>query len=363
MLSHISYRIHFIRFSTRNVSSDEGRSHFRALSLLFHLSVLRFSDPVVQSEAALYDFKIQPNSTDENDAFVCFQLQLDGHPACVSPIDVGQMIVTHLVKQVSQFLQHDQITTAVIAVPADFNAVQRHATIKAFEKAGLRVARVLDEPTAAAVAYGLHQDPNVTYVLVYDFGGGTLDVSLLYIREGSVQVMGSAGDNRLGGEDIDQRIAEYLRKEFEAQLGQPIVSTDVADGTSDVFPCTSAGIRRAAEQVKRELSSTEFATAECVVHESTAKLERNTRLSVSLTRDAFERLCEEILTRSLIPIRRVLDDNMMDPESVDEVVLVGGSSRIPWVHRKLKEMFNGRDPHSHIDPDVAVAYGAARIVD
>ena len=309
-------------------------------------------------------FKILQDNTSS-----CFELTLRDHPPCVSPVDVGTFVVRHLLEIAAKYLKHNQINSAVIAVPADFDAVQRRATVTAFEQAGLKVQRILDEPTAAAVAYGLHKDPDVTYVLVFDFGGGTLDVSLLYIRHGSVQVIGTDGDNRLGGEDLDLLLADYLKTEIQTQLGETIRSTDVAEinlndkpGEEVQFPCTSAGIRRVAERVKRTLSLVENTMAECVVRHKTTKLDSHSTVSVQVSRSEFETLAQEVLERSLHPIRRVLADSMMSPSDVDEVVLVGGSSRIPWVHRKLEEMFNKR-PHSHIDPDVAVAYGAAKIVD
>lgn len=264
-----------------------------------------------------------------------------------------------------------QLDRVVIAVPVDFKAAQRRATVQAYEKAGLKVARVLEEPTAAAIAYGLHQTPNVNFILVFDFGGGTLDVSLLFVRSGSISVVDTLGDNNLGGEDLDNLVSNHLISQLEALIGMKLAesSSEVMETDSektedpDQLPCTIAGIRRAAEILKRKLSYTHTAIASCIVQEPGGKLiAQDNRVEISMSRDEFETLCESILERVLLPVRQILRDNNMDPNSIDEVVLVGGSSRIPWIHTQLEELF-GKQPRITIDPDVAVAFGAARTLD
>jgi molecular chaperone DnaK (HSP70) len=259
-------------------------------------------------------------------------------------------------------------------VPVDFNARQRDATVAAFRSAGLHVSRVLEEPTAAAIAYGLHQDPAVHFIVVFDFGGGTLDVSLLFVRAGSIRVVDTLGDNNLGGEDVDALVAEFLSREFASQLGIdkiPSVASDIEQGEEDgddgespasIPPCTQSGVRRAAESLKRALSSAISVTASCVSSE-TFDGATNTKVSVVMTREQLEALCEPLLERTMAPVRTILTENHMDPDEIDAVVLVGGSSRIPWVRERLTELFGGQPPLTDIDPDVAVAYGAARTLD
>lgn len=252
----------------------------------------------------------------------------------------------------------------MIAVPVDFNERQRDATAEAFRAAGLVVSRVLEEPTAAAIAYGLHQDPTVNFVLVFDFGGGTLDVSLLFVRAGSIRVLDTLGDNNLGGEDVDSAIAAFLADEFARQLGVDRITSasseieKVDSEDPDELPCTIAGVRRAAESLKRKLSSATTATAMCVVQGETYRT-----ASVSMTRAQLETICRPLFERTMAPVRSVLEGNHMTPAEIDAVVLVGGSSRIPWVRESLTALFGGRPPLADIDPDVAVAYGAARTLD
>lgn len=256
-------------------------------------------------------------------------------------------------------------------MPVDFNARQRAATVRAFALAGLQVSRVLEEPTAAAIAYGLHHDPSVNFILVFDFGGGTLDVSLLFARDGSINVVDTIGDNNLGGEDVDSTVAKYLTERIASAIGTKLTSqaSTIEESDServedpDHLPCTPAGIRRAAELLKRKLSSSDRASAVCVVQSDGELLSANARVVVEMTRSQLEELCEPLFLRTLIPVTEILQANHMDAEEINAVVLVGGSSRIPWVRENLKTMFNGRAPLSDIDPDVAVAYGAARTLD
>ncbi|RLN72812.1 hypothetical protein BBJ28_00025954 [Nothophytophthora sp. Chile5] len=330
-------------------------------------------DAVLESEADAsgstpYEFVVKSKEGDDNDG-VCFAVDLPGHPSCVTPVEIGSAVVRHLRAMAHRFVGHDQITKAVIAVPVDFDARQRDATAAAFRAAGLQVSRVLEEPTAAAIAYGLHQDPNVSFLLVFDFGGGTLDVSLLFARNGAISVLDTLGDNHLGGEDLDALLASWLAKQFEKQIGRPIASrgtgveaTDT-DEEPDEPPCTLAGVRRAAELLKRQLTETSAARASCMWQDPDEQDTQPIRAEVEMTRTQLEQLCAPLLERTMVPVREVLDANHMTTEEIDAVVLVGGSSRIPWVRERLTEMFQGRPPLADIDPDLAVAYGAARTLD
>ncbi|OQR85834.1 hsp70-like protein [Achlya hypogyna] len=316
-------------------------------------------DDAVAAEAPHYEYGL---SLDTHG--VCFPLALSGHATnCVSPVAVGAHIVSHLKASAMAYLGHDQVYSAVIAVPASFDVAQRQATVAAFKAAGLKVANVLVEPTAAALAYGLDRKPDVHYVLVFDFGGGTLDVSLLYLQNGSFEVIDTAGDNHLGGEDLDDKLAANLVHRFEALLdGLPLPAVSALARTSDAsaFPCTVSGMRGVAEKLKRDLSAAPEAVAACLVEATTASFAAGAEASLKMTRAEWERLMEPLLERTLAPIHEMLDGNGMAPTDVDEVVLVGGSSRIPWVHTQLQALFS-REPNSHIDPDVAVAVGAARL--
>ncbi|ETV93916.1 hypothetical protein H310_12260 [Aphanomyces invadans] len=316
-------------------------------------------DESIAAEAALYDFPLLANTT--GDSHVCFGLNLPGHPSCISPVDIGYYVVKALKETAMAFLGHDQIYGAVIAIPAGFDASQRKATVAAFERAGLKVRNVLVEPTAAALAYGLHTKPNVHYVLVFDFGGGTLDVSLLYLQNGSFQVMDTAGDNHLGGEDLDDLLSAHLKHEFEQVVGgHSLPDVQTSGDMPDVFPCTAAGVRGVAEQLKRRLSFANDGEASCVVQQAVGEYVVGDTLRLRMTRAEWEELCLPTLQRTMEPVKEVLVGNMMTAGDVDEVVLVGGSSRIPWIQGQLTEMF-GRAPNGHIDPDVAVAVGAARL--
>ncbi|ETP49765.1 hypothetical protein F442_04771 [Phytophthora nicotianae P10297] len=311
-----------------------------------------------------HEFGVKMLQDNKHDG-VCFTLDLSGQPGCVTPVEIGTAVVRHLRSMAHSFVGHDQITKAVIAVPVDFNARQRDATVAAFRAAGLEVSRVLEEPTAAAIAYGLHQDPSVSFLLVFDFGGGTLDVSLLFARNGAISVLDTLGDNHLGGEDLDARLSAWLLKQFEAQLGAAITSRGsesegkVSENGSNEPPCTVAGVRQAAELVKRQLTDVSVTTAACI----SSGNKKPVRVEVTVTRAQFEELCDSLLERTMIPVRDVLESNNMDTDEIDAVVLVGGSSRIPWVRQRLTDMFQGRSPLSDIDPDLAVAYGAARTLD
>merc|ERR1711939_422032 len=235
-----------------------------------------------------------------------------------------------------------EVKHAVITVPAYFNDAQRQATKDAGTIAGLEVLRIINEPTAAAIAYGLDKKTEKN-ILVYDLGGGTFDVSLLTIDNGVFEVVATNGDTHLGGEDFDQRVMEHFMKVFEKKHKK--------DMTKDKRAIQK--LRREVEKTKRALSSTHQARLEIEA------LFDGVDFSESLTRARFEELSADLFKKTLGPVKNVMDDSGLKKTQVDEVVLVGGSTRIPKVQALMKDFFNGKEPNRGINPDEAVAYGAA----
>jgi molecular chaperone DnaK (HSP70) len=308
-----------------------------------------------------------------------------GHEPAVSPQAVGTHIITELQRMAAQYLGHTQVRAAVIAVPAKFTAQQRQATAQAFRQAGLAVARMLEEPTAAALAYGLQSRPDVHYVLVYDFGGGTLDVSLLYISEGSVQVMASDGDDRLGGGDFDRAVTALLLQKLGTAAVMPnaAATADTAAAAAecgcDAPLCTPHALRAVAERTKRELSFADSVTAQCCYNtaaaaaaagSSTTATAANTaadscagwqRAEVTVQRSEFEATCSDLFKRAVASVDRLLEGSGLEASDIDEAVLVGGTSRMPRVRSDLKQRLELDKLNTHIDPDVTVAFGAATV--
>jgi len=280
----------------------------------------------------------------------------------ISPQDVGAEVVRRLGRSVASYLGYP-ISRAVICVPAKFELNQIKATQQAFEQAGFKVMRVLEEPTAAAIAYNLHKMSGTRHVLIYDIGGGTLDTSLLYMNGKSVSVLGVAGDNRLGGSDFDLRMRQILSKKFE-ELG-----TEAVEGQQEnrrraeekeemqMPNCDDNGFSILAEQAKIRLSDDLNTEVTCMASDG-----RRTRLHV--TRAEFEAASADLFDRSMRPVAKVLEDQMMTSGNVDDIVLVGGASRTPRLRTLLQEFFGpNKRLHTDIDPDVTVAYGAANILD
>lgn len=262
-----------------------------------------------------------------------------------SPEEIGARILMKLKKDAEEFTG-EEIDTVVITVPAYFNDAERQATKNAGEIAGLKVERVLDEPTAAALAYGIEKEDQV--VLVYDLGGGTFDVSLLEIGDGFIEVLATAGDNRLGGVDWDEAIEEWVISEFKKEH-----NVDVSNDFT-----AKARIREVAEKAKKELSSAESATISLPY--LALNPENNTPLSFQrdLTRAAFEAMTEDLLNRTREPVERVLSDANISKEQVNQVLLVGGSTRMPAVSSLVKEL-TGKEPNKTVNPDEVVAMGAS----
>jgi molecular chaperone DnaK (HSP70) len=246
----------------------------------------------------------------------------------ITPVEVGKHVVGVLKDAATAFLGFEP-RGAVICVPAKFGVAQTAATREAVEATGLKVQRIMEEPTAAAVAYDLHRGLEPRNVLVYDIGGGTTDVSMLFMNQGSISVQGTHGDEHLGGSDFDEAMYSVLAEKMP--------------------DCPEPRLRVLAEDAKIALSGADETTVNC---------ER----SLSVTRREFEASSAPLFVRSMIPVDQLLEDLMMEPRHVNDVVLVGGASRTPRLRELLRAKFGGR-VHHDIDPDVTVAWGAANILD
>lgn len=254
------------------------------------------------------------------------------------------MILTKMKDTAQAYLGSNPVKKAVITVPAYFNDSQRQATKDAGAIAGLEVLRIINEPTAAAIAYGLDKKGKGEHnVLIFDLGGGTFDVSILSIEDGIFEVKATAGDTHLGGEDIDNRLVMHFTQEFKRKFKKDLSSSARA----------LRRLRTACERAKRTLSSQTQASIEI-----DSLFEGNDFYS-SLTRAKFEELNMDLFRRCMEPVEKCLKDAKLDKQSIDDVVLVGGSTRIPRVQRLLQDLFNGKELNKSINPDEAVAYGAA----
>jgi endoplasmic reticulum chaperone BiP len=258
-------------------------------------------------------------------------------PEQISAMVLGKM------KQIAENYLGMEITTAVVTVPAYFNDAQRKATMDAGQIAGLTVARIINEPTAAAIAYGLDKKSKDSNILVYDLGGGTFDVSILNIDNGHFEVSATSGDTHLGGADFDQRVMDEMYKTFKRKTGK--------DASSD---------KRAQQKLKREVENAKRALS--TTHEVTIDIENffdGVDLNEKLTRSKFESLNKDLFQKTLDPVRIALEDSGLKKTQIDEIVLVGGSTRIPKIQELIKDYFDGKEPAKNINPDEAVAYGAA----
>src|ERR1700736_6158850 len=262
-----------------------------------------------------------------------------------SPPEISAMILGKLKSAAEDFLG-EKVSKAVITVPAYFNDSQRQATKQAGEIAGLEVLRIINEPTAAALAYGLDKKKDET-IAVYDLGGGTFDISILEVGEGVVEVKATAGDTHLGGDDIDNRIVEWLAAEFKKDQGIDVSKDRMA----------IQRLKEAAEKAKIELS--QMQETDINLPFLTADASGPKHLQLKLTRAKLEQLMEDILQRTIGPTKQALSDAGLTPDKIDEAVLVGGSTRIPRVMQIVKDLFGGKEPHKGVNPDEVVAVGAA----
>ena len=271
-----------------------------------------------------------------------YEVELDGDD--YTPQEISSMILQKL-KQDAEDKMGDEVEKAVITVPAHFDDTQRQATKDAAEIAGLEAERILNEPTAAAMAYGLDDDREKT-ILVYDFGGGTFDVTVLEIGDGIYEVQSTEGDNNLGGDDFDQEIVDYLLEEFEDENGVDLSSNDEA----------MQRLRENAEEAKKELSSRESTKISIpFIYQEDGD---TYNLDQELTRSKFESLVEDLVQRTTDPTQKAMDDAGVDSSDLDEVILVGGTTRVPAV-REHVQAITGQEPNKEVNPAEAVADGAA----
>jgi len=298
-----------------------------------------YNDKAVQSDKKFFPFKVIEKSAKPH---VEVEVQ-DGKKQSFTPEEISAMVLTKMKKTAEEYLGTD-VTHAVVTVPAYFNDAQRQATKDAGTIAGLQIMRIINEPTAAAIAYGLDKDKEgEKNVLVFDLGGGTFDVSLLTIDSGVFEVLATNGDTHLGGEDFDQRVMDHFMKLYKKKTGKDIRKDNRA----------VQKLRREVEKAKRQLSSTHSAKIEI---ESFFEGED---FSETLTRAKFEELNNDLFRGTLKPVQKVMEDAELKKNEIDEIVLVGGSTRIPKIQQLVKEFFNGKEPSKGINPDEAVAYGAA----
>jgi molecular chaperone DnaK len=262
-----------------------------------------------------------------------------------SPPEISAMILQKLKTAAEDFIG-EKVSKAVITVPAYFNDGQRQATKQAGEIAGLEVLRIINEPTAAALAYGLDKKKDET-IAVYDLGGGTFDISILEVGEGVVEVKATAGDTHLGGDDVDHIVMEWIVSEFKRDQGIDLGKDRMA----------LQRLKEAAEKAKIELS--QLAETEINLPFVTADASGPKHLQLKLTRSKLEQLMEDLLQRTVGPVRQALSDAGLTADKIDEVVLVGGSTRIPRVVQIVKDLFGGKEPHKGVNPDEVVAVGAA----
>ncbi|KAL9248119.1 hypothetical protein vseg_021478 [Gypsophila vaccaria] len=297
-----------------------------------------FDDPEVQKFVKMLPYKVV-----NKDGKPYIQVKIkDGEVKVFSPEEISAMILLKMKEMAESYLGH-KITHAVVTVPAYFNDAQRQATKDAGTIAGLNVARIINEPTAAAIAYGLDMRDKEQNILVYDLGGGTFDVSILALDNGVFEVLSTSGDTHLGGEDFDHRVMDYFIKLVNKKYNKDISKDNKA----------LSKLRRECERAKRALSSQHQVRVEIEA------LVDGIDFSESLTRARFEELNMDLFKKTLGPVKKALEDARLKKKDIDEIVLVGGSTRIPKVQQMLKEFFDGKEPNKGVNPDEAVAYGAA----
>jgi chaperone protein DnaK len=296
-----------------------------------------WSDSNVQADKKLFPFKLT-----EKNGKPHVSIKSGEDDKIFAAEEISAMVLGKM-KEIAEAYLGKKVTHAVVTVPAYFNDAQRQATKDAGAISGLNVMRIINEPTAAAIAYGLDKSDGEKTILVFDLGGGTFDVSLLTIDNGVFEVLSTNGDTHLGGEDFDVRVMEYFTKLYKKKTGKSIKGDNRA----------IQKLRREVEKAKRTLSSQ---------HQTRIEIEsffEGNDFSETLTRARFEELNMDLFRKTLKPVQKVLTDGDMKKNEVDEIVLVGGSTRIPKVQQLVKEYFNGKEPSRGINPDEAVAYGAA----
>jgi len=300
----------------------------------------QFADPKVQADMKHWPFAVKSNGGKPK-----IEVEHKGEARQFWPEELSSMVLTKMKETAEAFLDQP-VTDAVITVPAYFNDAQRQATKDAGHIAGLNVLRIINEPTAAAIAYGLDNKAGQARektVLIFDLGGGTFDVSVLSIDDGVFEVKSTAGDTHLGGEDFDNRLVDHFIKEFKRRTKKDLAGNKRA----------LRRLRTACERAKRTLSSSTTANVEIDA------LFEGEDFHAAISRARFEELCADVFRATLEPVERALRDAKLDKAQIDEVVLVGGSTRIPKIQKLLQDFFNGKQLNKSINPDEAVAHGAA----
>lgn len=302
----------------------------------------KYDDPAVQADMKHWPFKVVAGDKDNKPVI---EVEYQGDKKRFHAEEISAMVLTKMKETAENYLGKD-VKEAVITVPAYFNDSQRQATKDAGTIAGLNVLRIINEPTAAAIAYGLDKKKGTgeSNVLIFDLGGGTFDVSLLTIEDGIFEVKATAGDTHLGGEDFDNRLVDFCVQDFKRKnRGKDLTTNSRA----------LRRLRTQCERAKRTLSSSTQATIEI------DSLCEGIDFSITISRARFEEQMMDHFRSCLTPVEKVLKDSGIDKRSIHEVVLVGGSTRIPKIQQLISEYFNGKEPCKSINPDEAVAYGAA----
>jgi len=320
--------------SKSSAASNPNNTVFDAKRLIGQ----KYNDPKVQEDLKHLSYNVVNK---ENKPFI--QVEFRGETKVFAPEEVSAMILVKM-KEIAEAYLGEEVKDAVVTVPAYFNDSQRQATKDAGTIAGLNVLRIINEPTAAAIAYGLDKKSYVERnILIFDCGGGTTDVSILNIDDNVFEVKATSGNSRLGGEDFDTRIMYHFAEEFKRKYKKDIMESKRA----------VRRLRTACEQAKRTLSSATVATVEI------DSLHDGQDFSTTITRAKFENLCEDLFKILIEPVEQVLRDSKIPKNKIDEVVLVGGSTRIPKIQQMLSEIFGGKELCKSINPDECVAYGAA----
>ena len=297
----------------------------------------KYQDATVQRDKKMLSYQV----VEDKDGKPRVQVTVQGKAKQFTPEEISAMVLQKM-KEIAETYLGTKVKNAVVTVPAYFNDAQRQSTKDAGTIAGLNVVRIINEPTAAAIAYGLNKAGEKN-ILVFDLGGGTFDVSLLTIDDGFFEVVATNGDTHLGGEDFDNNMMQYFVDSLKKKKGLDI-STDQK---------ALARLRKSCEAAKRQLSTQPEARVEV------DSLVEGYDFSEKITRSKFEELNQELFRSTLSPVQRVLEDSKLKKSAIDEVVLVGGSTRIPKVQQLIKDFFGGKEPNKGINPDEAVAYGAA----
>ena len=298
----------------------------------------KFSDPVLQNDIKHFPFKVVADKDDKP----LIQVKYKNEKRTFQPEEISAMILSKM-KEIAESYLGEEVKDAVVTVPAYFNDSQRQATKDAGVIAGLNILRIINEPTAAAIAYGLDNSKDEKNILIYDLGGGTFDVSLLNIEEGVFEVKATAGDTHLGGEDFDRKMMDFFISDFKKKYKK-----DISGNKKSLRK-----LQTACESAKKTLSSNTIANIEI------DSFFDGIDYSTSISRAKFESLCSELFKKTFEPVEKVLCDAKISKNEIDEIVLVGGSTRIPKIQEQLTNFFNGKQLNKSINPDEAVAYGAA----